>query len=141
MFIVGWGHGNHAFVKHALRERYVPRFFLVPRTPLSTPLARSKSPHRNARHSFGCIHGGGSDVSSLDAGHATGCFRLVTETTRMIAHNLPILLLNLSIAHTHTKKSPYEEIQCNTVRGDTVQFIYQRFMRLFTSHMCNGIIL
>lgn len=114
MFIVGWGHGNHAFVKHALRERALrsplPPSTLVPH--YQRPWLTLESPHRDARHStFGCIHGGGSDVSNPDAGHATGCFRLVTETTRTNARNLPTLLLNLPIAHT-----PREREREKTVR-------------------------
>jgi len=100
LFIVGWGHSNHAFVKHALQERYIPRYSLVPRTPLSTPLARLESPHREARHSmFGCVHGGGSDVSSPDTGMQQAAFGWSPKLPERLRATCPLCFKIFPITH------------------------------------------
>lgn len=69
MFIVGWGHGNHAFVKHALRECYL-------RYPPSSPVV--PPPVSNAPGSLGISP---PSIETNPLGRRSGVYTVVEVTS------------------------------------------------------------
>lgn len=75
MFIVGWGHGNHAFVKHALRTLRCPPSPCHPPGFHHHRRPWSGLPPHCTLQPFGWNTVVEMTSATPDAGHATGCSR------------------------------------------------------------------